>query len=264
VVANGDWITTGSYYLVSLVCSLLAFQILGINNTIPRFISLNDLLNIAKVVLGSQLMTTLVLFTFTRLDGIPRSVPTIQALVLGTGLVAYRGLVKFIESRRCHADRPLLETTENVILVGLNDRSVLVMRFVRAQFPERWRVIALLDQDTRWVGRSVNGVQVFGPPAELETVIEEFATHGVRTDQVLVGVEAGGCRRKHWRRSSVYVRDAILISSSHLSVSRSALWNALRKPLIKVLVSCRKAISYRICYHHRIWVSKEHSTSLAR
>jgi lipopolysaccharide/colanic/teichoic acid biosynthesis glycosyltransferase len=192
LVTNGDWITAGSYCLVSLVCSLLAFQILGINNTIPRYISLGDLLKITKVVLGGQLMTALVLFTFTRLDGIPRSVPTIQALVLGTGLVAYRGLVTFIESRRRHADLPPHETRESVILVGLNDWSVLVMRFLRAQAPERWRVIALLDQDTRWVGRSVNGVQIFGPPDQLETVIEEFATHGVRTDRVVVAVEVGG------------------------------------------------------------------------
>jgi lipopolysaccharide/colanic/teichoic acid biosynthesis glycosyltransferase len=66
------------------------------------------------------------------------------------------------------------------------------MKFLKAQVPERWRVIALLDQQARWTGRSVGGVQVFGPPAQLEAVIEEFETHGVRTDRVVIGTERAG------------------------------------------------------------------------
>jgi lipopolysaccharide/colanic/teichoic acid biosynthesis glycosyltransferase len=66
------------------------------------------------------------------------------------------------------------------------------MRFLKSQVPERLRVIALLDQQARWIGRSVDGVRVFGPPAELEAVIEEFETHGVRTDRVVIGTERAG------------------------------------------------------------------------
>jgi lipopolysaccharide/colanic/teichoic acid biosynthesis glycosyltransferase len=191
LVSEGNWVIAGSYSLVSLGFSLVVFQAFGISDTIPRYISVGDLLNVAKVVLSGQLMTAIVLFTVTRLDGIPRSVPAIQALVLGAGLVAYRGLINLTERRRGHADQPRHAASENVILIGLNDWSVLVMKFVKAHVPERWRVIALLDEETRWTGRSVDGVQVFGPPAQLEAVIEEFATHGVRTDRVVVGGEAG-------------------------------------------------------------------------
>jgi lipopolysaccharide/colanic/teichoic acid biosynthesis glycosyltransferase len=79
-----------------------------------------------------------------------------------------------------------------VILIGLNDWSVLVMKFLKAQAPERWRVIALLDEEARWTGRSVNGLQVFGPPTQLGAAIEEFATHGVRTDRVVVSGDETG------------------------------------------------------------------------
>jgi lipopolysaccharide/colanic/teichoic acid biosynthesis glycosyltransferase len=182
----------GSYSLVSLGFSLVAFQVLGISDPIPRYISVSDLLDVAKVVLGGQLMTAIVLFTVTRLNGIPRSVPAIQALVLWTGLVAYRGLVKLNERRRRRAGQPRRAGSQDVIMIGLNDWSIVVMKFLKAQAPERWRVIALLDADTRWIGRSVNGVQVLGPPAHLEAVIEEFAMHGVCTQRVVVGGEAGG------------------------------------------------------------------------
>jgi hypothetical protein len=55
-----------------------------------RYIPLSDLLNIAKVVFGAELITATVLFTVTRLEGIPRSVPAIHALILAAGLIAYR------------------------------------------------------------------------------------------------------------------------------------------------------------------------------
>jgi lipopolysaccharide/colanic/teichoic acid biosynthesis glycosyltransferase len=74
-------------------------------------------------------------------------------------------------------------------LIGLNNWSVLLMKYLQAQAPERRRVIALLDEEPRWIGRSVNGVQVYGPPAYLEAAIEEFAAHGLRTDWVVVGSE---------------------------------------------------------------------------
>jgi lipopolysaccharide/colanic/teichoic acid biosynthesis glycosyltransferase len=189
VASNGDWISAGSYCLLSLAFSLLAFQVCGISNIIARYISVSDLLDIAKVVLAGEVMTATVLFTVTRLEGIPRSVPAIHALILGVGLIAYRGLRNLTGKQGRHADQLRRATNENVILIGLNDWSVLLMKYLQAQAPEQRRVIALLDENPRWIGRSVNGVQVFGPPAHLEAAIEEFATHGLHTDWVIVGSE---------------------------------------------------------------------------
>ena len=192
LVSNGDWVITGTYSLVSLVFLVIALQALRIGESIPRYLSVTDLLNVAKAVSIGQLMTTIVLFTVTRLDGIPRSVPMIQALVLVAGLVAYRGVINISESRRQRMDQPRHAVSENVILIGLNEWSALLVKFLKSQVPQRWRVIALLDQQARWIGRSVHGVQVFGPPAELEAVIEEFKTHGVRTDRVVMASETAG------------------------------------------------------------------------
>jgi lipopolysaccharide/colanic/teichoic acid biosynthesis glycosyltransferase len=187
MASNGDWISVGNYALLSLVFSLIAFQVLRINGIIARYMSVTDLLTIAKAVLAGELMTATVMFTVTRLEGMPRSVPAIHALILGTGLIAYRGLANLTGKQGRYADQLRRVTNENVILIGLSDWSVLLLKYLQAQTRERRRVIALLDDDPRWIGRSVNGVQVFGPPAHLETVIEEFATHGLRTDWVVVG-----------------------------------------------------------------------------
>jgi colanic acid biosynthesis glycosyl transferase WcaI len=192
LVSNGDWVATGSYCLVSMVFSLIALQVFRIGNSIPRYMSVSDLLGVAKAVLSGQLTTTILLFTVTRLEGIPRSVPAIQAVVLGAGLVAHRGVAYFSEKHHCDRAGPHRAIRQNVILIGLNEFTALLTKFLKTQVPERSRVIALLDEQMRWIGRSVAGVQIFGPPAQLEAVVEEFVTHGVRTDRVLINSEAAG------------------------------------------------------------------------
>ena len=191
LVSHGNWAVAGSYCLLSLVCSLVSFQGFGISDAIPRYLSAHDLLLAIKAALAAQLMAVIALFTITRLDGIPRSVPAIQALLLGVGLVAYRISGKLTARSRHIPGRPQTAGSENAILIGLNEWSVLVVKIARAQPLANWRIIALLDQDARWTGRSVDGVKVFGHPAQLELAIEEFATHGVHTHRVVVGGEPG-------------------------------------------------------------------------
>jgi lipopolysaccharide/colanic/teichoic acid biosynthesis glycosyltransferase len=190
LVSKGDWVSAATYCAVSLVFSLIAFQALGISDSIPRYVSTDDLLPVVKAALYGQLMTTITLFSVTRLDDIPRSVPAIQALLLGSGLVAFRISGSLIEARRHRSGRLQDAARENVILIGLNEWSVLVMKFVKAQASPRWRIIALLDEESRWAGRKINGVQVFGRSADLESAVEEFATHGVDTHRVVVAGEA--------------------------------------------------------------------------
>src|SRR5215472_16548240 len=115
MVTDGKWAVAGSYFLVSVVASLVAFQFFRISEMIPRYLSVSDVLDLAKVVLSGQLITAIVLFTFTRLEGIPRSVPPVQMLVLGTGLLAHRLLQNVAERRRGRSDRPPDAISENVI-----------------------------------------------------------------------------------------------------------------------------------------------------
>ncbi len=177
------------FALISMTASLIALRVFRVSGVIPRYFSVGDLLNLAKAVVAGELMTTVLLFTLMRLDGIPRSVPAIHALILGAGLFAARGLASVAERNRCSADRPRSTIAANMILIGLNDWSALLIKFLQARSRQHWRVMGLLDEDPKWFGRSVKGVPVFGPPTQLEAAIEEFATHGVRIDRILAVVD---------------------------------------------------------------------------
>jgi lipopolysaccharide/colanic/teichoic acid biosynthesis glycosyltransferase len=176
-----------SYWAISLICSLISFCIFRINLGIPRYYSARDLINVMKAVLVGEFMTCAFLFSITRLEGIPRSTPAVHALLLGAGLVIVRGLSHIGDKRRNVPGQSPSGGPEHVILIGLNDWSVLYLKFIDMVASDRQRVIALLDTEARKIGRFVNEVRVFGPPEDLESLVGEFAQHGVRVDRVLIG-----------------------------------------------------------------------------
>jgi lipopolysaccharide/colanic/teichoic acid biosynthesis glycosyltransferase len=179
--------SAGGYCLLSLIFSLMAFTVFRIHSAIPRYLSIDDIVVVVKAVLVGEFLTCAVLFTVTRLDGIPRSTPLIHALVLGSGLITARAFVYLIDNTPKAAARP--EEAINVILIGLNDLSVRFMELLQASAGGHQNLIGVLDSKLRLSGRSVNGVRVFGPPAHLQALIDEFATHGVKADLVVVGSE---------------------------------------------------------------------------
>src|SRR5205085_10936693 len=75
-------------------------------------------------------------------------------------------------------------------LNGLSDLSSLYMKALEIFAQGRQRVISVLDERPHSIGRSVNGVRVFGPPAHLQSLIEEFAVHGIRIDRIVAGGES--------------------------------------------------------------------------
>ena len=68
--------------------AILAFFALRLQNSMTRNFSVQAALDIAEAVLFAELMTCAALFTLTRLDGIPRSMPLIHGLLLAGGLMA--------------------------------------------------------------------------------------------------------------------------------------------------------------------------------
>jgi len=179
--------TAGIYCATSLIFSLVAFSAFGVHDGLPRYFSVHDAIVVVKAVLVGELMTCVVLFTLTHLDGIPRSTPAIHALTLCAGLVTVRALGRIAAKNRKSADPRSHPSGQHIIMIGLSDLSSLYMKCLEALAPHHHRVIAVLDERPASIGRTINGVRVMGSSAQLEPLIEEFAVHGVRTDRVVVG-----------------------------------------------------------------------------
>ena len=144
-----------------------------------RYFSVHEALDIAEAVLFAELMTFAVLFTLTHLDGIPRSMPLIHGLLLATGLLAARVVVRIVTSDAYDETAEHGCRRERIILIGANRFAGSFIQLLRSYAPNQQPVIAVLDENAAMVGRAISGVQVLGAPHELEAIIGEFAVHGV-------------------------------------------------------------------------------------
>src|SRR6266478_561715 len=188
IVFRGDWNVLAYYWLFSSGFALLAFVTLRLQDGLTRNFSVHEALDIAEAALFTELMTFVALFTVTRLDGIPRSMPLTHGLLLAGGLIAARIAVRVMFSD----DGQSLDyryRRERIILIGANRFASSFIQLLKAYAPAHEPVIAVLDQDATMVGRAIAGVQVLGAPHELDAIIGEFAIHGVGTDRVVIAGE---------------------------------------------------------------------------
>src|SRR5262245_51605936 len=188
LVQTADWNAVGSFWLASSGFALLAFFAFRIQDGMTRHFSVHEALDLAEAVLLAELMICGVMFTLTRFDGIPRSMPLIHGVLLLAGLVTARLCVRIAvgggDQIASHQSR-----RERIVLIGANRFGASFIQLLQAYAPQLQPVIAVLDDDPKMIGRAVGGVQVLGAPHELDTIITEFAIHGVSTDRIVVAGE---------------------------------------------------------------------------
>ncbi len=188
LVPTADWNGVAYYCVASSGFALVAFFAFRIHDGMTRHFSVQEALDLAESVLLAELMTCAVMFTLTRFDGVPRSMPLIHGVLLLAGLISARLCVRIAVGSRdqlaSHQSR-----RERIVLIGANRFGSSFIQLLQAYAPQLQPVIAVLDDDPKMIGRAVGGVQVIGAPHELDSIITEFAIHGVTTDRVVVAGE---------------------------------------------------------------------------
>ncbi len=175
------------YCLISFVFSMIAIMAFRLNDGISRYFSVHDAIKVVQAVCTAGLMTALFLFTFTRLEGIPRSTPLIHVLILASGLITVRAFALLRETDGNPTTRAKTSALEHIILIGANDLTAFYIKFIRAYSPIYYRIVGVLDDTPHLFGRTVAGVPVMAPVHYIERIIDEFHVHGVRTDHIVIG-----------------------------------------------------------------------------
>jgi len=187
-ILSGEYAALAAVYCgISFVFALVAFLAFRLNDGLSRYFSVHDAINIIKASAAAGVMTAVVLFTFTRLEGIPRSTPLIYVFILATGLIVARALAVLRDGK----DDPSVHVddapAEHIVMIGANHLSALYIKLVRSYSPQRHRVIAVIDDELSLFGRRVVGVPVVSTTAHINHTIEELEVHGVSVDRVIVG-----------------------------------------------------------------------------
>jgi lipopolysaccharide/colanic/teichoic acid biosynthesis glycosyltransferase len=188
ILFRADWTPVAYYWLLSSGFAVVAFFAFKIHDNMTRHFSVHEAIDIAETILFVELLTLISLFTLTRFDGIPRSIPLAHGFLLAAGLYAARIFVRIV-SNDDEIPRKYSYRGERMILIGANPAASLFIRLLNAHTPHQQHVIAVLDPDPKMIGRAISGVQVVGNPHELEALVQEYAVHGIVTGRIVVAGE---------------------------------------------------------------------------
>lgn len=189
---------TGPYLLCTLAAATAVFPAFQTSRPVWQFTMMFDYLQILSATAATVVSAVAIGFSFNRMDGVPRSLPFLQALLMLFCLVGLRVIARIWQStgrdlarwgggeiwvaapQRKHA-------CETVLVVGLNELAGLYLRAVARIARERVRVAGVLTTDDgRHTGRSIHRHQILGSSEQVVDVVRILEVHGVFVNRIVV------------------------------------------------------------------------------
>ncbi len=169
------------------VIAACVFWFMGLYRGVWRYASLKDLMAITRAVTLIMLIFLAVMFVWTRLDGLPRSIPFINWFILITLIGGTRFLYRLYKDRRIDL-RLVAEGRRRVpvLLVGSGDGAELFIRAVSRPQDANYQVVGMLSEQRRRVGRVIHGIEVMGTVEELDKIVEQLAARGLKPQRVVL------------------------------------------------------------------------------
>ena len=143
-------------FLFSPLVCLPIFYAFGLYKAVMRFIGLAAIAAIAKAVLVAAAMSTLLVYLL-QVEGVPRSVPVIQGLLMMIGLGASRALARFWLS----SNEQARGTRRQVMIYGAGSAGVQLAAALAHS--AEFRPVAMVDDAQSMHARLVAGLKVYAP-----------------------------------------------------------------------------------------------------
>jgi lipopolysaccharide/colanic/teichoic acid biosynthesis glycosyltransferase len=170
------------------------FPVAGLNRSLWRYTSLNDVLRLMVAVTVTLLLSIFAGFAFWRLEDVARSLPLIQWLFLVAAMAGTRVAVRIWRERTRLPGGAITEPadgTEHILIVGIGPLAELYLRSV-AEFAEGRVVIeGFLASSDALRGRLLRSYEVLGTPKEVGRVTRDLEVRGVDLGQIVVAEPVG-------------------------------------------------------------------------
>ena len=184
-IAQNDRVFAGVLTLV--VSSAVIYWRVGLYKGVWRYASVQDLVAIAKAVSLTLLVFILVMFVWTRLETLPRSLPFINWLVLMAMLGGPRLAYRIFRDRRFDLkDAPGGKRRIPVLLVGAGDGAELFIRGLKRDQGSEYRVIGIVAETPRRVGQQIHGIPVLDTLDHLPEALERLSNKQDRPQRLIL------------------------------------------------------------------------------
>ena len=167
-----------------------------------RYVSLKDVAIILQSSFVIVAFSFAALFILQRLEGVPRSLPFIQWLVMVAMLIGPRIIYRlYLEGQMSLSPittsaEPSCERTQ-VLVVGTGPQAEQFVRTTQREKDAPYEVVGMLDASAH--GQRVHGVPVYGPPTALDTVLDKLERKHIRPEMiVLTDNEMPGTQVREW------------------------------------------------------------------
>ena len=147
---------------VLIVVQAFAFHHYGLYRGVWRFASVPDLIRIVKAALIGMAFSAVVLFLFTRMQGVPRSVIPLYGILLVALLGSSRLAVRWSKDRHIYRGEG-----RRVLIVGAGKAGEMLVRDLLRSRDELYEPVGFVDDSVRKQGREIHGVRVLGSCDEM-------------------------------------------------------------------------------------------------
>jgi lipopolysaccharide/colanic/teichoic acid biosynthesis glycosyltransferase len=186
--AEGLWTAVG-FGLIGAVVAAIIFPLGGLNRSLWRYTSLNDVLRLIMAVTVTLLLSVFVGFAFWRLEDVARSLPLIQWLFLVAAMVGTRVAVRIWRERAKLVSETLTAPSdgpEHVLIVGVGPLAELYLRAVDEFAAGRILIEGFLASGDELKGRLLRSHEVLGSPQDVGRVVRDLEVRGVNVSQIIV------------------------------------------------------------------------------
>ena len=196
------------YCSIGFAAGMLMLVAFHLGKNLSDYVSMRDVYAIGRVSLAITALTSSALFTLTRLEHVPRSIPIIHFLVLCSLLFLGRIISTRLREMRELQNSPRVKSPRHVVLIGANRLAWFYLRMINTLDLGRTNIVAILDDNPKLLGRSMGGSPVLAVPAELPRVVSEYRVHGVTIDRVIISASSAEGDLDNWAELDAYCRDA--------------------------------------------------------
>jgi len=183
-IPNDDFETFLKTLPILLIARMVAYSYYKIDSGWWRFVSMQDLMNISKSVFWGSTIFVVTMAFINRLQGFPRSVILIEALL---NLMATGGIRFFIRFFRERNGRKASKIVKDAIIVGAGKAGVLILNEIRTNTNLGTRVVGFVDDNSYIRGMNIQGVPVLGSTENIPEIVEKKAI-----DEVIIAIPSAG------------------------------------------------------------------------
>ena len=186
-----DYISYDLYQILPIcaifvfICAIV-FRVSGLYRGVWRYASVTDLWAITKAVSFVILVFAFVMFLWTRLETLPRSILIINWFVLMALLGGPRFFYRLMKDHRFDISAGVIDSQQiPVLLAGASDGAELFIRSLRQNKDMRYQVVGIAAENQQRVGREIHGVPVLGTIDNLKSITQQLP-HNQKPQRIIL------------------------------------------------------------------------------